>query len=69
MMIADRLYQISGVETPLGQRHVQVRIMTGAGGQEFQLNELYLIRANGDWDYVDSTNADVALGWLIGDEG
>lgn len=67
-MSADRLFRITGVETPRGQRHVQVRIVTDSAGQEFQLHELLLVYPNGDWDYVDTVDANGAMGWLIGQE-
>jgi hypothetical protein len=65
--MTDRLTPLSGVTTPAGGRLVQVREMTSeSSGQEFVTYELFIVRANGDWDYVSSVGSDEAMRWLRG---
>lgn len=67
--MADRLHQIEGAVTSGGRRLVQVREVTSQSGQEFTLHELFLVRPNGDWDFVDATDAQQAMRWLCGYDG
>jgi hypothetical protein len=65
--MSDRLTQLDGVTTPAGTRHVQVRELTSeSSGQEWTLFELFIIRRNGDWDYVSTVESADAMRWLIG---
>ena len=67
-MAADRTYIIEGATAcdgrhPAGRRIVQVRDLDGT---DLRLHELYTVRENGDWDYVDTVGAAEAIDWLTG---
>lgn len=66
--MSDRLFDIRGVQTPHGQRQVQVRELDMNDGGTVRVHEMHLIRPNGDWDYVDGGDAAAAISWLCGDD-
>jgi len=68
-MIPDQVTALLGVKTAAGQRMAQVRVMTSeSSGQVFQVQELWVIRANGDWIEVGQADATQTIRWLIGDD-